>query len=218
MTIAAEGIVAFDFAALSARERYKIMIGTVVPRPIALVTTLDEAGRVNAAPFSFFGCLSSDPAIVGLGVEYRPDGTRKDTGANIEARGEFAVNIVSGALLHPMNVCAVPFPAGVDEIAEAGLTLRPGHRIGVPSIAEAPASLECRLHSLLTIGESRQIVLGEIVGAQFHAGAIDERLHVDPQVLDALGRMGGHGYATTRDRFDLPTMDEAEHRQRNRRD
>lgn len=197
-----------DFAELSSRERYKVMIGTIVPRPIAWVTTKDPEGRVNAAPFSFFGCLSSDPPIIGLGIEFRPDGPPKDTGLNIQKTGVFTVNIVSSALVDGMNVCAVPFAAGVDELAKAGLTTRPGRHIDVPSIAEAPASLECRLHSFLPIGESRQIVLGEIVGAQFHSNVIDERFHVDPVLLDAVGRMGGHGYATTRDYFDVPTMSE----------
>ncbi|HWX48017.1 MAG TPA: flavin reductase family protein [Roseomonas sp.] len=202
--------VGFDFTRLSPRDRYKLLIGTVVPRPIAWVTTLGPEGRPNAAPYSFFNCLSADPPIVALGIEFRPDGSPKDTGRNIRESGCFTVNIVSDALVEAMNVCAVPFPPEVDELEQAGLALLPGTAVASPRIAAAPAALECRLHSFLEIGASREIVLGEVVHAHLRADAVDARLHVDPAVLDAVGRMGGHGYARTRDRFDLPTMSVAQ--------
>ena len=206
----------FDFEKLSGRDRYKLLIGAVVPRPIAWVTTVDRDGVVNAAPFSFFNCLSADPAILAVGIEYRGDGGQKDTGRNIRDTLAFTVNIASVALVEAMNVTAVPFPPGVDELAAAGLTARPGVKVPCPSIAEAPAAFECRHHTTLTIGHSREIVLGEVVYAHLHANTVNERLHVDPAALDALGRMGGHGYATTRDLFDLPTMSLDEWRRRNR--
>jgi flavin reductase (DIM6/NTAB) family NADH-FMN oxidoreductase RutF len=196
----------FDFQALSGRERYKLLIGAVVPRPIAWVTTVDAAGVVNAAPFSFFNCLSADPAILALGVEYRADGRQKDTGRNVRETQAFTVNIVSGALLDAMNITAVPFEAGVDELAMAGLTPRQGVKVPCPAIAESPAAFECRHHVTLSIGSTREIILGEVVYAHLHSSVVNERLHVDPAKLDALGRMGGHGYSTTRDTFDLPTM------------
>ena len=143
----APGIVTFDFAALSPRERYKLLIGAVVPRPIALVTTVDAQGKVNAAPFSFFNCLSADPAILALGVEYRPTGAQKDTGRNIRETLAFTVNIVSDALVAGMNVCAVPFEPGTDELAEAGLTAMPGAKVPCPWIGQAPAAFECRHHT-----------------------------------------------------------------------
>jgi flavin reductase (DIM6/NTAB) family NADH-FMN oxidoreductase RutF len=207
---------AFDFAALTARDRYKLLIGAVVPRPIAWVTTVDRNGAMNAAPFSFFNCLSSDPAILALGVEYRPDGRQKDTGANVRDTQAFTVNIVSGALMDAMNVCAVPFEPSMDEIALAGLTVRPGVKVPCPSIAESPAAFECRHHVTLSIGNSREIILGEVVYAHLHRNVVNERLHVDPAALDAIGRMGGQGYATTRDLFDLPTMSEAVWRETSR--
>ncbi len=199
--------VTFDFADLSARERYKLLIGAVVPRPIALVTTVDKAGIVNAAPFSFFNCLSADPAILALGVEFRQSGGQKDTGRNVRESLCFTVNIVSDALMRGMNICAVPFEPGVDELAEAGLTAMPGVKVACPWIGEAPAAFECRHHTTLGIGNSREIILGEVIYAHFRADVIDAaRHHVDPAGLDAIGRMGGHGYARTRDHFDLPTM------------
>lgn len=197
----------FDFSTLGPRERYKLLIGAVVPRPIALVTTVDADGNANAAPFSFFNCLSADPAILALGVEFRHDGRRKDTGANVRATQAFTVNIVSDAMAEAMNACAVPFEPGVDELAEAGLETRPGRKVPCPWIARSPAAFECRHHVTLSIGASREIILGEVVWAHFREGVVDPRtLHVDAAAVDALGRMGGHGYARTRDLFDLPTM------------
>jgi flavin reductase (DIM6/NTAB) family NADH-FMN oxidoreductase RutF len=125
----------FDFAALSARDRYKLLIGTVIPRPIAFVTTLDEHGRVNAAPFSFFNCLSADPPIVAIGVENHEYMSYKDTGRNIRHTEQFTVNIVDDAMTDQMNVCAVPFAAGVDELAQAGLTAVPGTHVSCPASA-----------------------------------------------------------------------------------
>lgn len=197
----------FDFAHLTPRERYKLLIGAVVPRPIALVTTISREGVVNAAPFSFFNCLSADPAILALGVEYRPTGPQKDTGRNVRDTLAFTVNIVSDAMAEAMNICAVPFEPGVDELAQAGFTARPGIRVPCPWIGEAPVAFECRQHTTLGIGNSREIILGEVLHAHFAPGVVDPtNLHVDPAAVDALGRMGGHGYARTRDRFDLPTM------------
>ncbi|WP_159993039.1 flavin reductase family protein [Roseomonas sp. 18066] len=199
-------VASFDFAQLTPRERYKILIGTVVPRPIALVTTASPEGRANAAPFSFFNCLSADPAIVALGVEVKADGAPKDTGRNIRATGCFTVNIVSDALVEAMNICAVPFGPEVDELERAGLAIVAGTAISAPRIALAPAALECRLHSFLDIGSSREIILGQVVHAHIRADAVNAQLHIDPKLIDAVGRMGGHGYASTRDYFDLPTM------------
>jgi flavin reductase (DIM6/NTAB) family NADH-FMN oxidoreductase RutF len=200
------GSTEFDFRQLSAHERYKLMIGTVVPRPIALVTTVDMQGRVNAAPFSFFNCLSHDPPILALGVENKPDMSFKDTAGNIRMTEVFAINIVSRAIAEAMHVCAIGFPAGVDELAEAGLTAAPSKVIAAPYIAEAPAAFECRRHTTLEIGRSRQIILGEIVFAHYHTDVVDAgRLRVDPAKLDAIARLGGATCSTIRDRFDMPT-------------
>lgn len=199
-------MLSFDFQQLSAREKYKILIGSVVPRPIALVTTLDSQGRANAAPFSFFNALSADPPILALGVENYSDLSPKDTTRNIRDNQEFTVNIVSDALVEAMNVCAVPFEPGFDELLAAGLTAIPGTRVGCPRIGEAPVALECRRMMALSIGQSREIILGEVLMAHVRDELIDpSTLYIDQLGLDAIGRMGGHGYARTRDYFDLPT-------------
>ncbi len=204
----------FDFATLSEREKYKLLIGAVVPRPIALVTTVDRDGRINAAPISFFNCLSAEPAILALGVENHGDLSFKDTAFNVRNTGVFTVNIVSSAMLDAMNVCAVPFAPDIDELAEAGLTAMPGVQIAAPYIAESPAAFECRRHVTLGLGNSREIILGEVVAAHIRSDIVNERLHIDPAGLDALGRMGGHGYSLSRETFDLPTMTAAQWNER----
>ncbi|QRY79699.1 flavin reductase family protein [Pseudomonas sp. PDNC002] len=199
-------MLSFDFQQLSAREKYKILIGSVVPRPIALVTTIDAEGRANAAPFSFFNALSADPPILALGVENYSDLSPKDTTLNIRQNQEFTVNIVSDALVEAMNVCAVPFEPGFDELVAAGLTAIPGTRVSCPRIGEAPVALECRRMMALSIGQSREIILGEVLMAHVRDDLIDPAtLYIDQLGLDAIGRMGGHGYARTREYFDLPT-------------
>jgi flavin reductase (DIM6/NTAB) family NADH-FMN oxidoreductase RutF len=203
--------ITFDFRTLSARDRYKLMIGTVVPRPIALVTTVDPQGRINAAPFSFFNCLSADPPILALGVENHPDMSFKDTALNIRLTEVFTVNIVSRAIAEAMHVCGVPFAAGRDELQAAGLTAMPGSVVASPWIKEAPASFECRRHITLELGKSRQIILGEIVFAHYHYDIIDaERMRIDPAKLDAIARLGGNTCSTTRDRFEMSTPTLAE--------
>ncbi|MBX5189819.1 flavin reductase family protein [Rhizobium sp. NZLR3b] len=198
--------VSFDFQQFSERERYKLMIGTIIPRPIALVTTVDEHGRVNAAPFSFFNCLSADPPILAIGVENNADMSFKDTGHNIRMTEVFTVNIVSFAIAEAMHVCGAKYPRGVDELKEAGLTAISGEKVASPFIAEAPAAFECRRHVTLELGRSRQIVMGEIVYAHYRDGVVDpERLHVDPAALDAIARLGGDTCATIRDRFEMLT-------------
>ncbi|WP_152226272.1 flavin reductase family protein [Pseudomonas sp. SCB32] len=199
-------MLSFDFQQLSAREKYKILIGSVVPRPIALVTTIDAQGRANAAPFSFFNALSADPPILALGVENYSDLSPKDTTLNIRNNQEFTVNIVSDALVEAMNVCAVPFEPGFDELVVAGLTAVPGTRVGCPRIGEAPVALECRRMMALSIGQSREIILGEVLMAHVRDDLIDPAtLYIDQLGLDAIGRMGGQGYSRTREYFDLPT-------------
>ena len=195
----------FDFTALSPRDKYKLMIGTIVPRPIALVTTVDEEGRINAAPFSFFNCLSADPPILALGVENNPDMSFKDTAHNIRMTEVFTVNIVSFDIAEAMHACAAKYPRGVDELKEAGLTAMPGKKIAAPWIREAPAAFECRRHITLELGKSRQIIMGEIVYAHYREGVVDERLHVDPAGIDAIARLGGDTCSTIRDRFDMLT-------------
>ena len=218
MTVASDGRetaplaahVHFDFASLSPRDRYKLLICTVIPRPIAFVTTIDPHGRVNAAPVSIFNMLSADPAIVAIvaiGVENHADMRFRDTGDNIRMTEEFTVNIVDDAMVEAKNVCAVAFPPHVDELERAGLGAIKGTHVACPCIAEAPASLECRRHMTLEVGKSREIVLGLVLGCFVREDAVNPaNKHVDQRKMHAIGRLGGHGYSRLRDQFDLPTM------------
>ncbi|WP_246107337.1 flavin reductase family protein [Puniceibacterium confluentis] len=196
----------FDFAALTAREAYKVMIGTIVPRPIAWVTTISPDGVVNAAPYSFFNCLSADPPILALGVENKPDRSYKDTAYNIRMTECFTVNIVDRANVEAMAITAAGFSPEVDELQMAGLTSAPGVRVACPRIAEAPVAFECERYLGIAVSSEREIILGRIVMAHIREDIIDPATHYsDHARLDAIGRMGGSGYAGTLDYFDWPT-------------
>ena len=199
----------FDFKAISNHERYNLIIGLVAPRPIALITSVDAAGRVNAAPFSAFNYMCTDPVLVAIGGGNRMDDTDesglpkpKDTVQNIRVRGEFVVNVVNEAIAEAMNVCAIDFPHGVSELHEAKLTTAPCCRVAVPRIAEAPASLECREVTTVEIGRSR-VVIGEVVYVHVREEFIDPAgPYVRAEEMHAVGRMNGAGnYVRTRDAF-----------------
>ncbi len=201
------GHIHFDFAELGARERYKLLIGTIIPRPIAFITTVGADGRHNAAPFSFFNILTHDPPIVAVGLEYRADGSPKDTARNILERGEFTIHIVDDALAAQMEICAIKFGPEVDELAEAGLTALAGTLVRTPRIAEAPAALECRLNRVLDVSRDRQIILGDVLGVFIRDDAVDPATHrIDQHRMDAIGRLGGWGYARTSDQFEMRTL------------
>ena len=197
----------FDLETLAPRDCYKLLIGTVVPRPIAWVTTVDEQGVPNAAPYSFFNCLSSDPPILALGIENRQEQTFKDTAWNIRTTEAFTVNIVDRSNIDAMNITATAFGSQIDELEQAGLTMAEGTSVVSPRIAEAPVSFECKRHVGVEIGTSREIVLGRVLSAFIRHDIVNTKNHhVDHVGLDAVGRMGGNGYVFTQDYFDLPTI------------
>ena len=197
----------FDFAELTERQKYKILIGTVIPRPIALVTTVNRDGVPNAGPFSFFNVLTHDPAIVAIGVENYADMRFKDTARNIRETGEFTVHICDDAMVEQMEICAIKFGPEVNEIEHAGLHTMPGTAVKSPRILEAPAALECRRYMTLELGPAREIILGQVIGVHVRSDAVNpENHHIDQMKMDAIGRMGGHTYTRTRDQFDHVTM------------
>jgi len=186
------------------RQVYNLLIGLVAPRPIAWVTSLDEEGRLNAAPFSSYNYLCTDPPIVGMGVTNKPGRERlpKDTAHNIRRTGEYVINVVTEDLLEKMNICATDFPAGVNELEMAGLTTTPSSIVKVPRIAEAHAALECREFTTMEIGRSR-IVLGQVVAMYVEDKFIDPAgPYIKADELNSVGRMNGLGnYVKTRDAF-----------------
>jgi flavin reductase (DIM6/NTAB) family NADH-FMN oxidoreductase RutF len=186
------------------RQIYNLLIGLIAPRPIALVTSMNEAGQMNAAPFSAYNYLCTDPPIVGLGVTDRPGGgfTPKDTARNIRRTGEFVVNVVTEDLAQAMNVCATDFPAGIDELEIAGLSTAPSSSVKVPRIRQAHAAIECVEHTTLEIGRSR-IILGRVVAMYVEDQFVDPSgPYIKSEELHAIGRMNGLGsYVKTRDAF-----------------
>jgi len=193
----------FDLKKIDVPKAYGLFIGLVAPRPIALVTSLDVDGRLNAAPFSAFNYLSLDPAIVALGVADRPgkEAPPKDTARNIRATGQFVINIVTEDIAEAMNICAIDFPPGVNELEMAGLSTAESSFVSVPRIREAHGALECREHMTLEIGRSR-IILGEVLGVYVEDRFIDAQGHVDAEGLHAIGRMNGLGnYVRTKGAF-----------------
>jgi flavin reductase (DIM6/NTAB) family NADH-FMN oxidoreductase RutF len=214
----AAGMVTFDPDAMSVADTYKLVTGSVVPRPIALVTTLGAAGP-NAAPFSFFNAVAVDPPTLLFSVSAR-DGVEKDTLANIRALPEFVVHIVDAGLAEAMNICATAFPRGTDETVEAGFRTAPSRKVRPPRIIDCPVQLECRLVQHMPIGRiPYHLVIGEVVQFHYHAGLVNERFHVDAGRLGALGRLAGNGgYARTTDRFFMPMLSVEEARAKRRQD
>ncbi len=206
----------FDLQGQDKSQAYRLLASVVVPRPIALVTTLGPDGTANAAPFSFFNLLGSSPPVVGLNIADRSADTPKDTRANIERTGEFVVNLVPESLAGAMNICAVDFPAGVSELDAARLTTLPAVQVSVPRLAESPVNLECRPHSIIPLGDNR-IVLAEVVFLHIRDEFLDsDSLRVRTEALGLIGRMHGGGwYARTTDLFDLPRIPYEEWRKGN---
>lgn len=197
-----------DFRTLSRMERYKLLVSSVVPRPIALVTTISTDGIVNAAPFSYFNAVSSEPPLLVLGLEVTDYAPRKDTGDNIRNTGEFVVNLVSGAIAQEMNVCAADFPADEDELAGAGLTAAASTAVTPPRILESPVSFECKLMTALEVGTGNRVVIGEVLCMHIDDKYFDaEKFHVDTLGLELIGRMhGGGNYVRTSGAFEMPRI------------
>ena len=199
----------FDFATLSAQDRYKLLVSTIVPRPIAWVVTQDPAGVLNAAPYSFFNAFANEPPIVVIGIGARAEGDIKDTGGNIRRTGQFVVNLVAEENAPAMNVTAIEFGPEVDELREAGLHTLPSTKVAPPRIAESPVAFECELMQAIDLTESRSLVIGRVLAMHVRDDAVLDpaRCHIDTPRLNLVGRMHGRGtYARTGDTFELPRV------------
>jgi flavin reductase (DIM6/NTAB) family NADH-FMN oxidoreductase RutF len=202
----------FDFETLSAADRYKLLVSTVVPRPVAWVVTQDKAGVVNAAPYSFFNAFSDSPAVVGIGCGPRPEGSAKDTLANIEATGQFVVCLVPYRAINEMVATATEFGPEVDELAEVGLTKVASSKVAPPRIGESPVAMECETFQLVRAGH-HTIVLGKVLAMHVADEAVMDaaKRYIDTPKLDLVGRMHGRGwYARTTDRVEVPRLTVAE--------
>jgi flavin reductase (DIM6/NTAB) family NADH-FMN oxidoreductase RutF len=187
-----------------ADRAYAILVNLVTPRPIALVTTVDPQGRVNAAPFSFFNVMGDEPPIVAFAPGDRPDGSPKDTARNIRDTHEFVVNIVDEGIVEAMNQCAAALPPGESELGRAGLTEAASVAVRPPRIAEAPASLECAEWGTLQIGANR-LVIGVVKRVHVRDDLYDPATRrIRGEQLKTVGRMASpHWYCWTRERFEL---------------
>lgn len=200
----------FDSSALTPMENYQLLSGSVLPRPIAWVSTIDKAGVRNLAPYSFFTVVSANPPVLCFCPSNREakNGLRstKDTLENIRATGEFVVNIVSEEVVEAMNQTAAQLPPDADEFALSGLTSLPGELVGAPRVAEAKVQMECRLVQIVEVSPlpmGGSIVLGEVVRFHVSEQVLEPRLHIAPDKLRAVGRMAGAAYVRTSERFEL---------------
>ena len=201
-----------DPASHAKTDNYKLLTNLVVPRPIAWVTSQSEKGVVNLAPFSFFNAVGSDPLYVIISIGHNDAGEPKDTAKNIRANGEFVVNLVTEELFGAMNVSAADFPSGESELNAAQLHRAPCVHVKVPRVAEAQASLECKLFSEQQLG-ANMLFIGEVV--MFHVAdhLIDANLHINN--FAPVGRLGSPSvYCRTTDRFDIARITYAQWTQR----
>jgi flavin reductase (DIM6/NTAB) family NADH-FMN oxidoreductase RutF len=185
----------FLFDALPAKERYKLIVSTVVPRPIAWVVTQSDAGVVNAAPYSFFNAVSEEPPLLMVSIGGRS--------------GQFVVNLVSEAMAQAMVVTAIDFDPAVSEVAEAKLATLPSTLIAPPRIADSPVAFECELFQTISLPDDRSLVLGRIVAMHVADEAVRDaaRHYIDTPKLGLVGRMHGGGwYARTEDQFEIPRI------------
>lgn len=188
----------------SERDNYKLLIGSIIPRPIAFVTTQSEEGVVNGAPYSYFNIVSSNPPMVSLAIQ-RPGDQRKDTARNIYDNDQFVVHIVDEDNVRKINETAASLPASESEIELANLTLVPSETISVPGVKEAKIRMECRLVQAIPLGgegPGSDLFIGEVI--QFHVDeAIYEDGRIDPRGLNAVSRLAGTNYAKIGDIFSI---------------
>ena len=184
---------------------YRLLTSTIVPRPIAFVTTVSSEGVVNAAPFSFFNAMGSEPPVVALGFEPKADGNVKDTPNNIMETAEFVVNIVDEPLAAQMNICSGPFPAEESEVEIAKLDTVPSFEVKAPRLSASPVSLECKLFQKIPLSSGGFIVIGEVLHFHVRDDIVQDMdpLRLDVNKLGAISRLAGPDYARITDQFQI---------------
>ena len=191
----------------SKKDNYKMLIGTVLPRPIAFVTSLTSEGVVNAAPFSFFNAVAPDPPMVSISCARKANGEMKDTARNIKETREFVVHIVDSSNVDRINDTAVEFPPDVSEVDEVGFEMIPSVIVQVPRIKESKIHMECVLHQMLSFGGTEEMpnvdfIVGEVV--QFHiADELYESGRINTELLDPVGRLAGTTYCKVGETFSM---------------
>ena len=194
-----------ELATLPPLERYKLLIGLVVPRPIAWISTYSVNGVANCAPFSFFNVFSEEPPLCMVSFNLRSDNEVKHTVRNIRRTGEFVVNLVDEATANAMHQSSFEYAEDESEFEKTGLTPVPALKVKHPRIGEAAASLECRVERRLEWGSAREMVIGEILLVHARDGVIDPKTkRVSEENYRPIGRLYAARYCTTRQRFNLP--------------
>lgn len=195
----------FKLTEVTPLERYKILTGLVIPRPIAWISTRSENGVANCAPFSFFNAVCEDPPLCFASMNARTDGAMKHTLKNILRTGEFVVNLVDEATANAMHISSYEIPEEESEFDKTGITPAECTIVKHPRIAEAAASFECRLWKRLELGPDRVMVFGEILLVHAREGVIDPaNKRINEAAFKPVGRLFANRYCTTRERFELP--------------
>lgn len=193
----------FDVEALDRPQRYKLFTSLVVPRPIALVSTLGPGGVVNAAPFSFFNMFGEDPPILMFSAEDRASGGPKDTVANVMRSKQFVVHLVDETIAEQMHGCAIDTSPEVSEVELVGFSTLASRCVAPPRIAQAPVAFECELHTHLVVGV-RTLIIGRVLWVHVRDGIIDaQTMRRQPDAYFPIGRLYANGYCSTRDAFKL---------------
>ena len=194
-----------DPASLEAREVYKLLIGSVIPRPIAWVSTISAAGLPNLAPFSYFNIASSNPPMLLFCPSRRANGAKKDTLLNVEATQEFVIHIVDEPAVEAMNRTSADYPPGANEFEIAGLESAPSTKVRPPRVAAAPVAFECRLFQIVPLGDEQpggEVVIGRVV-LIYVRDDVRVGTYIDLTALRPVARLAGSGYARVTDTFDL---------------
>lgn len=199
-------MIGLDPADLSERDSYKLLIGSVIPRPIAFVTTLSKSGVLNAAPYSYFNIVTANPPMVSISAQRR-NGERKDTARNAIETGQFVVHVADESYIGKINETAAGVPPEQSEVELAGLTPVPSAKVAVPGVAEAKIRLECVLEQAIPLGGDKatracDLLIGRVV--YFHLDeAVYKAGHIDPEALKAVSRLAGSSYSKLGDLFSI---------------
>lgn len=195
-----------DFGCMKPADRYELLLGTIIPRPIALVTSISADGALNAAPYSLFSIVSHDPPVVMFSALAHPESRLKDTPENIFASREFVINLVSRSMAEAMNITNIDAPPGRNELELANLDTAPSTAIRTPRIATSPVAFECRLLTALSFNSHQAVIFGEVVSAFVSDDLIldADRSVVDTPRLELFGAMhAARWYCATGDRFEM---------------
>jgi len=195
----------FDFATMAAPDRAKLLLSTVIPRPIAWIVSIDRNGQLNAAPFSFFNAFALDPPVVGIGIGSHEPGRPKDTRRNIRDTGQFVINLVPEEMAGAMSITSIEFEPGVSELSEAGVETVPSVYVRPPRIAGCPVAMECELMQVIKLGRDTELVLGRVLAMHIREEAILDlgKHYIDAPKMRLIGRMHGSWYTRTADTFQM---------------